>query len=64
MSHQIPCGEAHIYLQRQSRHVGERMRRRKRKRRRKRRKLTTACREGVVNLLHNICQVRAAVVGI
>lgn len=27
-------------------------------------KLTTACREGAVNLLHYICQVRAAVVGV
>lgn len=27
-------------------------------------KLTTACREGVVNLLHYICQVRAAVMGV
>lgn len=27
-------------------------------------KLTTACREGVVNLLHYICQVRGAVVGV
>lgn len=34
------------------------------RRRRRSGKLTTACGEGVVNLLHYICQVRAAVVGV
>lgn len=58
---QRPCGKTRTCLHKGLEDTGGDG---KKRRRRRSGKLTTACREGVVNLLHYICQVRAAVVGV